>query len=366
MASSDCRNQLNKGVLFIVSHSNPKKIRKSGTASRLKLGFTLVELLVVVAIIGILIGLLLPAVQSARESGRRTTCSNNLRQLGIAVHCFLDSSGGVYPTGRMKGTDDALLWSVHSQILPYLEQVSTYKNINFLKSPSDPANAQVVTTQIDTFLCPSDINRLTADVGDGQFGWGKNNYKANAGNDTGQWFPNTNTEQNNGIFVTNQPIRLEQVTDGTAHTALFSEAILGDGDDNHIEAPSDWFRISTGDATASEVYNECVSLTPQAGAGNQFSRSGRNWVMGNYVVTRYNHVMPPNSRSCARCASGTADLTTAANNQGGATTASSRHPGGVNLVMADSSLQFISNDVDPLVWSALGSRNGGEIVTWPW
>jgi hypothetical protein len=207
---------------------------------------------------------------------------------------------------------------------------------------------------------------MTTDAGDGQFGWGKNNYKGNGGSDTGQWFANTNTEQNNGIFVTNHPVRLTEVTDGTAHTALFSEAVLGDGDDNHAETPGDWFRIDTTNKTASQVYAACTALTPQTGASDQFSRSGRNWVNGNYVVTRYNHVLTPNLRSCARCAAGTGDLGTSANNQGGATTASSRHTGGVNIVSADGSTQFVSSDVDPKVWSALGSRNGGELVAWPW
>ena len=132
-------------------------------------------------------------------------------------------------------------------------------------------------------------------------------------------------------------MRLEQVTDGTSHTALFSEAVLGDGDDNHIETPGDWFRIDTTNTTSAQVYAACTSLTPETGDSNQFSRSGRNWVNGNYIVTRYNHIMTPNLRSCARCAPSTGDLGTAANNQGGATTASSRHPGGVNLVMADAS-----------------------------
>ena len=177
-------------------------------------------------------------------------CANNLRQMGIAIHNFLDTTGGVYPTGRMVGENDAGNWSPHSQILPYLEEGGTYKRIDFTKAPSDAKNAQAVTTQIVTFLCPSDVNRLTTDVGDGQYGWGKNNYKGNAGNDTGQWFDNINTEQNNGIFVTNHPVRLTEVTDGTSHTALFSEAVLGDGDANHIEAPGDWFRISTGDTTS--------------------------------------------------------------------------------------------------------------------
>ena len=338
----------------------------SGTASRRKHGFTLVELLVVVSIIGVLVGLLLPAVQSARESGRRTHCANNLRQMGLATLNFVNTSGGTFPAGRMVGSDDSLLWSPHTQILPFLEEGVTHKLINFLKPPSDASNTQAVKTQIMLFLCPSDINRLTTNAGDGQFGWGKNNYKGNGGNDTGQWFADTNTEQNNGIFVTNHPVRVAEVTDGMSHTALFSEAVLGDGDDNHIEAPTDWFRIDTTNTTSAEVVAACTSLTPAAGSGSQFSRSGRNWVNGNYVVTRYNHVLPPNTRSCARCAAGTANLTTAANNQGGATTASSRHPGGVNLLLADASLQFVSSSVAPTVWSALGSRNGGEFVAWPW
>jgi hypothetical protein len=286
--------------------------------------------------------------------------------MGLATLNFVDTSGGTFPVGRMVGSDDSLLWSPHVRILPFLDEGPTYKLINFLKPASNIVNAQAVKTQIVLFLCPSDINRMTVDVGDGQFGWGKNNYKGNGGSDTGQWFANKNTEQNNGIFVTNCPVGVQQVTDGMSHTALFAEAVLGDGDDNRVEAPTDWFRIDTTNTTSAEVASACTGLTPQAGAGNQFSRSGRNWVNGNYVVTRYNHVLPPNSRSCARCAKGTADLTTAANNQGGATTASSRHPGGVNLVLADASTHFINSDVDAAVWSALGSRNGGEVVTGPW
>jgi hypothetical protein len=197
-------------------------------------------------------------------------------------------------------------------------------------------------------------------------GWGKNNYRGNAGNDTGQWFENLNTEQNNGMFVTNHAVQLQEVTDGTAHTALFSEMILGDGDDDHIDMPGDYFQIASTNTTAAEICTACTSVSPESGAASQFSRSGRNWCEGNYAVTRYTHILTPNMQSCVRAQGNAATLGSSANNQGGAITASSRHAGGVNLVMVDASLQFVSNGVDPAVWSALGSRAGAELVSWPW
>ena len=95
---------------------------------------------------------------------------------------------------------------------------------------------------------------------------------------------------------------------------------------------SDWFRISNSATTRAAVYNACRNVNPQTGSSNQISRSGRNWTWGNYIPTRYNHVMPPNSRSCSRGSGGRLDAKV--NNAGGATTASSYHPTGVNLALA--------------------------------
>jgi prepilin-type processing-associated H-X9-DG protein len=192
-----------------------------------------------------------------------------------------------------------------------------------------------------------------------QAGWGRNNYRANAGSDVGT---TTNdgasnaVEQNNGVFLTNTTITLKQVTDGTSKTALFSEAIRGDGNDNIVEAASDLFQLANNNstATAAGVYQQCIAVKPStmAGSANETSYMGRDWINGNYMTTRYTHIMPPNSWSCSRGNS--------PNTNGGATSASSRHEGGVNVALADGSVQFAAQDMAAPVWQGLGSRNGGE------
>jgi prepilin-type processing-associated H-X9-DG protein len=169
-------------------------------------------------------------------------------------------------------------------------------------------------------------------------------------------------EPQNGIFVTNRSVKISEITDGTSHTAMFSEAVRGDADDTRVEVPSDWFKISEGNFSPKQVYDACIALNVSTmnAANKQFSKSGRNWVRGNYVSARYNHIMPPNERSCARHDGNMG--AGAVNDNGGATTASSRHPGGVNLMFVDGSGQFIQDTVELRIWQAMGSRNGAEVV----
>jgi len=326
-------------------------------------GFTLVELLVVIAIIGILIALLLPAVQQAREAGRKSQCTNNLRQLGIAAHHYHEALE-CFPPGRLRGQH---LWSQHARLLPYLELDNIYKLIDFNVSPNPGSSHKkhddhltARTAQIPTFRCPSDINRMTSNDSHNHRGWGKNNYKANAGSGTGQWA--SGNEKSNGIFLTNEVVREADIRDGTSNTALFAEAVLGDADVNRIEIPGDWFRISESNNTRQEVYNACMNVTPTLGKPHQIARSGRNWVYGNYIPTRYNHVMPPNMQSCARRDTTSGNLDATVNDKGGATTASSRHPGGVNVVLADGSTRFVNEQIEHEIWWWVGGRNDGEVV----
>jgi hypothetical protein len=204
---------------------------------------------------------------------------------------------------------------------------------------------------------------------------GRTNYFGNGGSDTGQTkavgpAPNPPPlqsaadleaqykEQNNGIFVTNRAIKIRQITDGTSKTALYAEARLGDGDNNQVDVPGDWFRLGGQNGTVNTVYQDCTAVDPPAYKGsNQFSCRGRNWVHGDYTTSRYNHIMPPNGKSCSQSSTGAVNAIPI-NEDGGATTASSRHNSGVNIACADGSTHFISNSIDLLVWRAVGSRNG--------
>lgn len=318
--------------------------------------FTLVELLVVIAIIGVLTALLLPAIQAARESARRSHCANNLRQMAIAALNFHDANR-TFPIAR-QGDEEA--FGQHTELFPFLEEGNIANQFDFSLRPNQNP-ARFVTVPL--FLCPSDIDDRMRDKDRGahQYDWGKNNYRVNAGNEFGQTQNNQSVnakELNNGLFLTNEAVRLPQVTDGTSHTALASEAIRGDGEDTLLEVESDLFQIPNNNNTntTAKVYERCIALDlgTMIGASKQTSYAGRNWINGNYMTTRYNHVMLPNTWSCTRGNS--------PNNNGGAVTASSRHNEGVNLALADGSVRFVLNGVSLPIWRALGSRNGDEII----
>ncbi|MBN1908290.1 MAG: DUF1559 domain-containing protein [Pirellulales bacterium] len=337
--------------------------RRSGASEHHATGFTLVELLVVIAIIGILIALLLPAVQAAREAARRIKCANKLHQMSVAMASY-ESMNNCFPRGiilRPNGSVDCH-YSVHSRLLPYLELSQLEVDFSLY-----PDYAEVRLQHIDAFRCPSDDDRIETAPPESwrnHVGWGRNNYKCNGGNGPGgNQNLVDNVERTNGIVVTGEFVKMKDVTDGTSQTGCFAEAVIGDGDPNHIDIPGDWFAISSSANSTDTVYTACLAAGQSPGTGNdkQAGRSGRNWIFANFVTTRYNHIMPPNMFSCVRKLS-SATLDNQPNEYGGATTASSRHPGGVNFATVDGAVTFINDEVDHYVWWAYGSRNGGETV----
>ena len=327
-------------------------------------GFTLIELLVVIAIIAILVALLIPAVQSAREAGRRIQCTSNLRQFGLALANY-QSGFGVYPFGVGSDGDKTLSkvasptnrrYSMHAQVLPFLDQGPLFSQLNFTLAPfypdttGDPRvingngpNETAAVVVVSTFLCPTDRNRMPSRP------WGANNYRSCNG---GSW----SGRLGDGLFGQGSAIRPADIGDGLSQTAAMSERIRGHDDFQQIDRLSDISRMPAP-WTETGFQRWCLGLTDQEAAALPHNpsdaNSGHTWLEGNMTWTRYNHLLPPGNRACAN------GLTW----NGVAMSATSFHTAGVNLLMADGSVHFVKNAVDPKLWQALATIRGGEVVS---
>ncbi|MHC5543495.1 DUF1559 family PulG-like putative transporter, partial [Singulisphaera rosea] len=186
-------------------------------------GFTLIELLVVIAIIAVLIALLLPAVQAAREAARRLQCTNNLKQLGLALHNYESSSGALPPPFIQSGSGSTITWSngwsVHGRILPFMEQNALYDAMNFTQRYSTPFNSTITAMVINGFLCPSEIQPQPRVTATGRFG--VNNYGWNRGD----WYiwGGFAGVANRAPFDVNRSRRLADFSDGLSNTLVASE-----------------------------------------------------------------------------------------------------------------------------------------------
>jgi prepilin-type N-terminal cleavage/methylation domain-containing protein/prepilin-type processing-associated H-X9-DG protein len=369
-------------------------------------GFTLIELLVVIAIIAVLIALLLPAVQSAREAARRAQCTNNLKQLGLAIHNYV-SVNNVFACQSIQNTNQ---WSWEpswaAAILPMMEQTPVYNALNFnlpmleigFLNPvatGGAANSTSGLTAIATLLCPSEsLNHTITYSSD----WGQCSY---AGNYGGPGMINscngTIVPSKGDLFVSSPnlgPVSLAAVTDGTSNTALFSEKLLGygsalDGLNPAYVSPAvagtaiakrAMFQLTVavlpdqganGTATLQSFVAACKSI-PGGTAPSEDAGSGNSWLATqgyDQIDVSYSHVMTPNSYSCTGAESGFFGAQgnfTSDSQQGGwvgAVTASSNHPGGVNVGFGDGSVRFIKDSVGLTTWWALGTRNLGEVVS---
>lgn len=306
---------------------------------RTRLAFTLVELLVVIAIIGILVALLLPAVQAAREAARRSSCSNNLKQLGLALHNHHDvykrlPAGNGYGPGPIK--DKRRSWTV--PILPFLEQGVMYDKIDLNKSQLDTStnasgvsNLSVIQQRLEAVLCPSDpgsaTNKNRTDSAGG-ISLALTNYAACVGdhrNSTGTGFgpfpdggwydygnsADTGAKTRGVITRYGYAANLAEVTDGTSNTIFVGEVV------------PDW----------------CV---------------WQDWGHQSFATTAF----PINHRN-RDCQAGTLAPTSASET----ITFRSRHPGGAQFMLGDASNRFLAQTMDYTVYRALASRTGGEVVS---
>lgn len=363
-------------------------------------GFTLIELLVVIAIIAILIALLLPAVQQAREAARRSSCKNNLKQLGLAMHNFHDVHGH-FPTASYQppfrdpntpqswhrrdgwnhsGWSNAHRWSFLVALLPYYEQNALYQQFtstNLGNHVPWDSGQEINRTKLPALLCPSDPQSSIQRGNDRA----ATSYHGNRGDylvGFGWW-------ESRGVFGRGgeTEINIAGITDGTSNTAMMSECKIGRQQNREvglgIATGMGW---GNGDATPAR----CLARTGHNGDPDLLSGSiqggdwqvGWRWTDAITPYTTYFHMVPPNGPTCGNSGESWAMVT-----------ASSFHPGGVHVLMCDGAVRFVSDNInagnptltvrdmpefgggDPQlyegpspygIWGALGTSRGGETL----
>ncbi|MEX2172763.1 MAG: DUF1559 domain-containing protein [Pirellulaceae bacterium] len=345
------------------------------TLHRRNRGFTLVELLVVIAIIGVLVALLLPAVQAAREAARRSSCGNNLKQLGIALHNYHDTYNNLpYRMGMPTALNRSMSGFV--SILPFLEQrplfdtISTPQTINGTNyGPFGPywINAAYIPwrTNVPGFLCPSDSEGARKSATQ----TGRNNYCFSAGDRTQTW----DDAPSRSPFGSRQHFNLSAIRDGTSNTIAMSERCIGVGPGLKVKGGK---VMSHSSVNYNPTLNSPILCMATLGSNGLYqtglpttASAGTAWHVGWSGYTQVNTILPPNGPSC----NGTPWHDGPANEP-----PTSYHPGGVLVLKCDASVSFVSDTINtgnlalgsvvdgpsPYgVWGAMGSKDGGEVIS---
>jgi prepilin-type N-terminal cleavage/methylation domain-containing protein len=339
--------------------------------------FTLIECLVVLAVVGLLAGLILPAVSSARESARRLECANQLRQLGDALHTY-SATYRSYPSGLPPRLDPSIRFAAgwldvgfYYDLLPYLEQTSLFNAINIAPdltvsgrvNASSPQNMTAYSTRLSGLMCPTDSVSYS-----GQWASAPNSYRLNVGC-SDPFTATRRATQPGGAFQPGVTLSDSDFIDGLSDTMAMSERLVGSGSGAAFDRARDFWMTGTlelvgGDPSDSQVIAGCRSLrrTP----GRFYDQMGFSWMTGSSSTIWYNHLVPPNDSSADCSLSSWSSASDPDESRFYSVAARSLHPAGVNALLMDGSVRGVSSAVNPATWHALGTRAGGEVVGGSW
>jgi prepilin-type N-terminal cleavage/methylation domain-containing protein/prepilin-type processing-associated H-X9-DG protein len=374
-------------------------------STRSQRGFTLIELLVVIAIIAVLIALLLPAVQSAREAARRIQCTNNLKQIGLALHNYV-SANNSFPMGgtpqygiigsspAQGGPAEWENYSAFAMMLPYLEQSAIFNAFNMMICPdtgygyAQPPNITSYNTKVNAFLCPSDPYSGNMNIC---------NYAGSFGTTTYMPFyqvhnfTTLNQGDTTGIFTIWKSYNLQSVTDGLSNTMAFAEALTGQGSvgyngsapngGNGSQYRGNFVFLQSGGAPKSgDVYDlsavpnalalvmgdiqTCAAGFRAAASGSIADYRGYRWIIGIPGMAMFNASQTPNESIFNGCRFSDQACGVGCNTDSSwSVPSSSQHPGGVNVTMADGHVQFIKNSISRPTWWQIATKANGEVVS---